>query len=102
MTPEEIATLKQKHGDVFRITAAGESIIVRRPTQPEMDSFLETTAEASGMSEGQRQLVRDVCLAPTGAELEALLARKAGVHLTFAKRITQLAGVVDDAVVQGL
>ncbi|MGB1277312.1 MAG: hypothetical protein ACPG77_16335, partial [Nannocystaceae bacterium] len=90
---DEIAALKSQHGEIFKLSAGDDVIIVRRPTEAEHDACLDQIASASGSKHRPvAKLARQARLWPSAENFASMTAREPGLGLVFGEKVLGLAG----------
>jgi len=91
--------LKAQHGPCVAVELpdGGGDIVMRRPTGPELDRYIDTVADSKNKSTTIRAFVKACTVYPDKAGLEAIFAAQAGAHLTCVAHLNAHAGIVQDA-----
>lgn len=105
LPPEQVAALKAEHGDELRLVrAGGDAAVVRPPRRVEYKRFLDRSADAKGAErrEAIEQLGRACIVRPTGAELDTLVEKRAGLLTKAASVALEMAALGEEAEVEKL
>lgn len=89
--------LENPDKELHKITSKGNEIIVRCPTQPEYQRFVQLAGEPKTKYAALAGLVRSCTIHPKGSELEKLISIQPGVVVTFANKLLEIAGVEEEA-----
>lgn len=91
-----IEKLKAEYGEIYLVSAAGVSVIIRPPSREAFRRFNAMAARESQRYEALETLVRDCVVWPGQAELSALLEKKPGLVAPIAEKAIELAGAVQE------
>jgi len=103
--PKLVEELKAKHGDDIHLLAMPKGIdgivIVRTPTATEwdrlQDRIMDPRATTASKRAATQNILMDVLIHPSRAELGSLLERKPGLVQTLSNQLVGIAGVDPDA-----
>lgn len=96
LTPEAITELKAKHGKLHRITASGETVVVKSPGRAEWNQFRQLRNDEKKRTHALEQLVRDCVVHPEPVALDAILSRKPALAEVIGSKLAELAGASDE------
>jgi hypothetical protein len=97
MNDELIQQLKAEHGEIYLLTAAEQSVIVKKPSRAVVKRFLSTITKDDRRHDAFEALLKDCVVWPDRAELGKLLEHKPGIVLPFGQKLSELAGAVEEA-----
>lgn len=89
--------LREQHGDVWTIEVndvgdAKTKVYYTRPKKAQYDRFTSFVMDKSRMSDGVKQLARDVIVHPKGDALEALIERLPGILIKVGGDASNIGG----------
>jgi len=94
--------LKREHGELTRLSAGGESVIVRNPRRVEYERFRKDTFDEKRRDKSVETLLRSVIVWPSKEEFLELLERKPGLSETFGGKVLEMVGATEQADVEKL
>lgn len=97
MDDSTIQRLKDEHGEVYILTADDAEVVVRMPSIPEFDRFMASMGDEKKSAKGLKQLVRDVLVHPSREDFDAIVSRRPGIFLSFAKEVAHISGATVEA-----
>lgn len=97
LTEDQIAALKEKHGEITVVATVEGDCAFRLPKRAEYSRYQEFLFREATRHKAPEMLVRDCVVAPSKEEFDALLERRPGVATTCIGPVLTLAGVDTDA-----
>lgn len=94
---EVIDAARTKHGEVTEITAAGETVLARRPTRGEYKRFRAESLSDVKRADAVEHLCRSCIVHPDASGFDAMLERKPALADIFGAKVLELAGAVGEA-----
>lgn len=105
LTADQRLTLEQARADhpgAVPMRGKGHFIVVRPPARTEWDKyFLGILGGAAKKRLAFKKLLKDTCVHPDEAGVDAFLRSLPGLAVSFGKKIAELAGLTDDVRVAG-
>lgn len=95
MDQETIDKLKVEHGELHIIEADGHTVAVRMPTAAEFERFVETAQKKELAA--MKRFLRDCLVYPSQDELTAMIAKRPGIFVPFAKELAKISGATVEA-----
>lgn len=96
VTEDQIQALEQTHGRIAVVASPDSKswqVVLRKPKRAEYKMFRAHSGDPVKRSEAQETLFKQTCVAPTGAELEALLDEWPGIPEACGAALMSLAGM---------
>lgn len=93
LTKETIEQLKHEHGEVHKLSALGETIVVKTPTGPIFDRFKEYGSDPERRTMANVKLVGDCLVWPPRAEFDEMIRRRPGLTETFGNEVAEIGGL---------
>ena len=105
LSDEQIAALKSEHGDELRLVrVGGDTVVVKPPTRAVYKRFLDKSGDAKGAE--RRVALEEIgkaCIChPTGAELDAVVEKRAALLTKAAGVALDMAGLGEEVAVEKL
>lgn len=94
LTPEQIAQLKDQHGDNIHMitTDENDSIVAKAPTKPIYEKYKAALFDDRKRARANEGLVRDCLVAPDRETFNAMIETKPALIETYATKLLELAG----------
>lgn len=92
MDEATIEALKTKHGEIYEISACGETVIVRKPPKAAYNKYRTYLFDDERRHTAMEALLTDCVIYPDKESLFAMLDRLPGLAETFGSECARLAG----------
>jgi regulator of sirC expression with transglutaminase-like and TPR domain len=96
LTDAVVQGLKDKNGEVYLLSAAGEHVVATVPSSAQFQQFKDYAADDRKRTRALETLTRACVVYPDALAMDVLLERRPGLATSFGSKLVELAGAVED------